>query len=63
MSPFETEQKEEECDDYSCSHTMTCTTCRKKYNDLYKMVRLYREINRELQKERDEARAGAIQLG
>jgi hypothetical protein len=65
MEPSENEQRrEQQCyNDYSCSHILTCPTCSKKYDDLDKMVRLYREINRELQQERDQARAVAVQLG
>jgi hypothetical protein len=63
MCPSENEQKEECDDDYSCGHIMTCPSCSKKYNDMDKMVRLYRKINRELRQKRDEARAVAIQLG
>jgi hypothetical protein len=64
MEPSENEQEREKChNDYSCSHILTCPTCIKKYDDLDKMIRLYRQINRELQQERDQARAIAIQLG
>jgi hypothetical protein len=64
MCPCENEQKEEERDDdYSCRHILTCPACSQKYIDLDEMLRLYRKINRELRKERDEARAAAIQLG
>jgi hypothetical protein len=53
VSRPESEQKREQCDnDYSCGHILTCPTCSKKYNDLDKMVKLYREINKELQQER-----------
>ena len=64
MEPSENEQGREKCyNDYSCSHILTCPICSKKYDDLDKMIRLYRKINRELQQERDQARAIAIQLG
>ena len=64
MKPSENEQRKEQCyNDHSCSHILTCPTCSKKYDDLHKMVRLYRQLNRELQQERDQARAIAIQLG
>jgi hypothetical protein len=64
MEPSENEQGREKChNDYSCSQILICPTCIKKYDDLDKMIRLYREINRELQQERDQARAIAIQLG